>query len=169
MLNPASPLARLMAAPMRPGVVAWLGIRPARLAPMATPDAITLTPGQGVVGDHYASATQGARQVTVMSAEHLAAIASFLGASFLGQDGMPPELLRRNVVVRGINLAALKGRTFQLGGALLETSGECHPCSKMERLLGVGGYNAVRGHGGITARVLQGGEVRLGDLLVALA
>lgn len=163
MLNPASPLARLMAAPMRPGTVEWLGVRPARLAPMRAPAVIALAPGQGVEGDHYRSATQGARQVTVIAAEHLAAI-----GGFLGRDSAPPELLRRNVVVRGINLLALKARRFRLGGALLECSGECHPCSKMERLLGVGGYNAVRGHGGITARVLEGGEVRLGDWLVPL-
>jgi len=163
MLNPASPLARLMAAPMRPGVVTWLGVRPARLAPMVTCAAITLTPGQGVVGDHYSSVTQGTRQVTIIAAEHLAAI-----GSYLGQDSALPELLRRNVVVRGINLGALKGRRFRLGTAVLESSGECHPCSKMERLLGIGGYNAVRGHGGITARVLEGGEVRQGDPVIAL-
>lgn len=152
-----------MAVPMRPGVVTWLGVRSARLAPMQVPAVLTLTPGQGVLGDHYSSATQGARQVTVIAAEHLAAI-----GSYLGQDSVPPELLRRNVVVRGINLGALKARRFRLGRAVLECSGECHPCSKMERLLGAGGYNAVRGHGGITARVLEGGEVRLGDLLVPL-
>jgi len=152
-----------MAAPIRPGTVTWLGLRPARLAPMLMPAVLTLTPGQGVLGDHYSSATQGARQVTVIAAEHLTAI-----GSYLGQDSAPPELLRRNVVVRGINLGALKSRRFRLGGALLEHSGECHPCSKMERLLGTGGYNAVRGHGGITARVLEGGEVRLGDPLVSV-
>ena len=152
-----------MAAPMRPGVVEWLGVRPARLAPMRAADALTLTPGEGVEGDHYRSATTGGRQVTVIAAEHLAAIGSFLGG-----DGAPPELLRRNVGVRGVNLLALKSRRFRLGGALLECTGECHPCSKMERLLGTGGYNAVRGHGGITARVLDGGEVRLGDLLAPL-
>ena len=79
MLNPASPLARLMAAPMRPGVVVWLGVRPARLAPMRMSEAIALTPGQGIEGDHYHSATQGARQVTVITAEHLLAIGSYLG------------------------------------------------------------------------------------------
>lgn len=163
MLNPASPLARLMAVPMRPGVVAWLGVRPARLVAMQACASMTLTPGQGVEGDHYSSATQGARQVTVIAAEHLAAI-----GSYLGQDSAPPGLLRRNVVVRGINLGALKSRRFRLGDALLECSGECHPCSKMERLLGPGGYNAVRGHGGITARVMESGEVRLGDLLTPL-
>lgn len=152
-----------MAVPLRPGVVTWLGVRPARLVPIVECEGIALSPGQGVTGDHYASATQGARQVTVISAEHLTAI-----ASYLDQDSVLPESLRRNVVVRGINLAALKGRRFRLGSALLESSGECHPCSKMERLLGAGGYNAVRGQGGITARVLEGGEVRLGDAISAV-
>ncbi len=163
MLNPASPLARLMAVPMRPGIVTWLGLRPVRLATVLTPGAITLTPGQGVMGDHYSSVTQGARQVTIIAEEHLAAI-----GSYLGQDSASPGLLRRNVVVRGINLGALKGRRFRLGTAVLESSGECHPCSKMERLLGAGGYNAVRGHGGITARVLEGGDVHLGDAIFVL-
>ena len=166
-LNPASPLARLMAAPMRPGTVEWLGVRPARLLPMAATDAVALSPGEGVEGDHYRSTTGGARAVTVASAEHLAAIASYLGLGGSGGDSLPPELLRRNVVVRGINLLALRTRRFRLGGALLECTGDCHPCSKMERLLGTGGYNAVRGHGGITARVLEGGTVRLGDSLTA--
>ena len=162
-LNPASPLARLLAAPMRPGVVTWLGIRPRRLAPVVAVGHLDLEPGQGVAGDHYSSVTAGARQVTIMAGEHLQAIASFLG---LAQ--VPPEVLRRNVLVRGTNLLALKGRTMRLGMAVLEHSGECHPCSKMEAALGPGGYNAVRGHGGITARVLEAGMVRLGDTLEAL-
>lgn len=114
----------------------------------------------GLVGDHYSSRTGGARHVTLIQAEHLAAI-----ASHLGRDALAPALLRRNIVVAGINLAALKGRRFRLGTALLEATGECHPCSRMEEILGPGGYNAVRGHGGITARVLEGGTARNGDAL----
>ncbi len=95
--------------------------------------------------------------------EHLAAIASYLGAA-----NVTPALLRRNIVTRGINLYALKDRTFHLGSALLQATGDCHPCSRMEEAFGPGGYNAVRGHGGITARVLEAGQVRLGDAIDAV-
>ncbi|MEX8549076.1 MAG: MOSC domain-containing protein [Mucilaginibacter sp.] len=76
-----------------------------------------------------------------------------------------PEMLRRNLVIQGINLLALKDKTFWVGEVLLEYTGECHPCSRMEEILGEGGYNAVRGHGGITARILNGGTINLGDVL----
>jgi MOSC domain-containing protein YiiM len=114
-----------------------------------------LEPGRGLAGDRWRGSATGARQVTLIAAEHLAAI-----ASFLGRDSVPPEALRRNLVTQGVNLLALKGRRFRIGDALLEHSGECHPCSRMEEAFGPGGYNAVRGHGGITARVIEGGAIR---------
>ena len=157
-LDPASPLARLIEAPMLPGLVTWIGLRPVRRAPVQPVDEAMLDSGQGLVGDHYSSRTGGARHVTLIQAEHLSAI-----AAYLGREIVTPDQLRRNIVVSGINLAALKGRRFRLGDALLEATGECHPCSRMEEILGEGGYNAVRGHGGITARVVGNGVVRLGD------
>lgn len=143
---------------MQPGAVAWIGARPVRRSLMSVLDEVELAPGEGVLGDHYKSRTNGPRQVTLIAVEDLAAI-----ASFLGREAVEPELLRRNIVTRGVNLRALKGRRVRVGGAVIETTGECHPCSRMEELLGPGGYNAVRGHGGFTARVLDGGRVRLGD------
>lgn len=148
----------LLDAPVRAGIVVWIGVRPARKASMLACDAAVLVTGQGVEGDRYRS--DRGRQVTLIAAEDLAAIAAFLGSA-----GLAPELLRRNIVTRGINLSALKSRRFRLGPALLETAGECAPCSRMEDTLGPGGYNAVRGHGGITARILEGGKVRIGDLV----
>ena len=75
-----------------------------------------------------------------------------------------PSLTRRNIVVSGINLLALKERQFIIGAdVILETTGLCHPCSRMEENLGAGGYNAMRGHGGITAKVIQGGTIQAGD------
>ena len=158
MLNPASPLARLLNAPLRPGRVAWIGVRPARHAPLLTPAALHLAPGDGVAGDHYSSRTGAARGVTLIEQECLAAI-----FSYLGQHPPDPMLLRRNIMVSGINLDALRERRFRVGDAVLEHTGTCHPCSRMEALLGPGGYNAVRGRGGITARVVSGGTVAVGD------
>lgn len=148
---------------MAPGRLTWIGLRPERRAPVLPVAEAMLEPGRGLVGDRWRGAATGGRQVTLIAAEHLAAI-----AAFLGRDSVPPEALRRNLVIQGMNLLALKGRRFRLGWALLECSGECHPCSRMEEVLGPGGYNAVRGHGGMTARVIEGGFVRLGDELTRI-
>lgn len=156
---PTSTLAEMIAAPVRPGVVTWIGLRPARRAPIIAVDAAEFEAERGLVGDRY-TRRGGARQVTLMQAESLVAI-----ASHLGRDAVAPADLRRNIVTAGVNLLALKEKRFRVGGALLETSGECHPCSRMEETFGPGGYNAVRGLGGITARVLEAGAVRLGDAL----
>ncbi|MFT8244211.1 MOSC domain-containing protein [Roseomonas sp. BN140053] len=163
MLHPNSSLARLFAAPMRPGVVRWIGLRPGRREAMRVVQAAELDPEHGLVGDRYRGSGERLRQVTLLREEHLPAIAASLGL-----DAVTPEALRRNLMVSGINLLALKGRRFGLGDAVLESTGECQPCSRMEENLGPGGYNAVRGHGGITARVLRAGTVRLGDAVVRL-
>lgn len=157
-LNPASPLARLMAAPVRPGRLTWIGTRPARRGAMQVLEEVALEAGQGLVGDRYHTRTNGGRQASLIQAEDLRAI-----ASYLGRDDVAPIDLRRNLVTAGINLLALKDRRFRIGPALLEWSGECHPCTRMEETFGPGGYNAVRGHGGILARVIEGGTIRLGD------
>ena len=142
----------------QPGRVEWIGLRPGRREPVRVVAETYARPGTGLDGDRYRGTPDSKRQVTLIQAEHLAAV-----ASFLGKDSVDPALLRRNIVVRGINLQALKGRPFRVGGAVLELTGDCHPCSRMEENLGEGGYNALRGHGGITARVLQEGPIRVGD------
>jgi MOSC domain-containing protein YiiM len=124
---------------------------------MTTVENAQLEEGRGLRGDHY-QRLDGRRQVTLIGRENMNAI-----AAFLGRDVIAPELFRRNVVVEGLNLLALRDRRFRLGGAILETSGECHPCSRMEEALGVGAYNAMRGQGGITARVIRSGSVARGD------
>jgi MOSC domain-containing protein YiiM len=159
-LNPASPLARLLTAPMRPGIVTWIGLRPGRQQPMLAVTMADLDASSGLAGDHYASHVNQTRQVSLIQSEHITAIARYLGLEQIG-----PDRLRRKIVVSGINLLALKGQRFRLGSALLLATGECHPCSRMETALGRGGYNAVRGHGGITARILNPGRVQLGDTI----
>lgn len=140
------------------GRVEWIGIRPAREEAMIALDSVQIDLDKGLEGDRFKGRPGSRRQVTLIQQEHLAVI-----AACLNRDAIPPSLLRRNIVVSGINLLALKDKAFRIGDATLEFTGLCHPCSKMERLLGAGGYNAMRGHGGITARVWESGLVRLDD------
>jgi MOSC domain-containing protein YiiM len=154
---PESPLGRLIHAPINPGQVVWMGIRPQRRAAMQAVADVLLQEDKGLVGDHY-SGRSGIRQVTLIEREQLLAVASYMRLA-----EVEPASVRRNIVTAGINLHALKSRHFRMGEAVLELTGECHPCSRMEENLGVGGYNAMRGTGGMTARVISAGRVRLGD------
>lgn len=98
------------------------------------------------------------RQVTLIQHEHLPLIAAFARSSPLD-----PVDLRRNLVISGINLLSLKKVRLRVGEAVLELVGPCAPCSRMEEVIGPGGYAAMRGHGGMTARILEGGVIRVGD------
>lgn len=139
------------------GKLQWIGIRPERKAPMIELNSAEAIAGRGLVGDRYNS-KNGRRQVTLIQGEHLTAI-----ASLLNKDQVAPALLRRNLVVTGINLIALKDKQFRVGEALLEYTGLCHPCSAMEATFGAGGYNAIRGHGGITAKIIESGTLQIGN------
>jgi MOSC domain-containing protein YiiM len=160
-LSPASPLQILLDTLPQQGKICWIGVRPGRKKPLVALETVEAITQKGLAGDHYTGAYGSKRQITLIQQEHLEAIASFMQVKTVS-----PEMLRRNLVVKGINLLALKDKTFWVGEALLEYTGECHPCSRMEEILGSGGYNAVRGHGGITARILKGGKISLGDVLV---
>jgi MOSC domain-containing protein YiiM len=157
-MNPDSELARLMATFPRAGKLEWIGIRAARRATVTSLEQVEAIAGFGLEGDHYASKTNGKRQVTLIQSEHLEAVAKILGKSAVSAVD-----LRRNLLVSGVNLLALRNRQFRIGAVLLEGSGPCEPCSRMEEVLGVGGYNAMRGHGGITARIVEGGTIRIGE------
>ncbi|MGI9401901.1 MAG: MOSC domain-containing protein [Rhizobiaceae bacterium] len=139
----------------RKGRIEWIGIRPARKALVQSLESVDvgLT---GLARDHRQK--EGARAVTLIQAEHLPVIASLAGL-----DELDPAILRRNIVVSGINLIALRHRKIRLGNAILKGTELCPPCSRMEAALGEGGYNAMRGHGGICTAVLEAGKISIGD------
>ena len=157
-----SALGKLMAMLPRAGRVEWIGLRPRRDVPMDEVDAVEAIAGSGLLGDRY-TAGSGQRGVTLIQAEHLSVI-----AALSGHDEVKPAILRRNIVVSGLPLVALKGRRFRVGEVLLEGTEPCDPCSRMEAALGAGGYNAMRGHGGLCARIIEGGTIRRGDAVIAL-
>ncbi|MEO9898052.1 MAG: MOSC domain-containing protein [Paracoccaceae bacterium] len=139
----------------RAGRVEWIGTRAVRRAPMQALPEVAITV-DGLDLDHSKA---GKRAVTLIQAEHLVAIGAFLGRT----DPVTAADLRRNLVVAGLNLSALKGRHVTVGAVILRISGICAPCSRMEETFGHGGYSAVRGHGGWCAEVIEPGRVCLGD------
>ena len=140
------------------GRVEWIGVRPEKRAPLQSLDAVEVLT-KGLKGDHYAGGS-GKRSVTLIQAEHITSL-----SSLLHKEEIDPAVLRRNIVISGINLLALKDREFKIGTAVLKMTGLCHPCSRMEENLGHGGYNAMRGHGGINACVISPGEITLKDIV----
>ena len=139
------------------GTVRWLCIRPVARVPVTIVESIDIEIANSIVGDHFSGKPGSKRQVTLIQAEHIDAVAAILN------QPVEPSLLRRNIVVSGINLQSLKEQDFKIGNAILRGTGNCPPCSRMEENLGAGGYNAMRGHGGITANVVESGTVSIGD------
>ena len=148
----------LLATMPQQGKVEWIGLRPAERAELEIVEHVEVLENRGLAGDHRSLREGGERQVTFFQAEHLPML-----AALTGHEIIPPEWLRRNIIVSGINLFALRDRRFAIGDVILQGAGTCPPCSRMEKTLGPGGYNAMRGHGGINAQVLSGGVIQLAD------
>jgi MOSC domain-containing protein YiiM len=143
------------------GEVVWIGLSPGRKQSLVEVQQARVCVSTGFEGDHHARKGRGSRQVTLIQAEHLAAV-----GAMLGRETIHPREVRRNLCVRGINIWALQDRVFRVGEVLLKGTGPCNPCARMEEALGPGGYLAMRGHGGITASVLEGGALHVGDPVV---
>ena len=139
----------------RPGKVEWNGLRSVRTGAVQAAAEASAT-FNGLAGDHRKR--PGKRAVSLIQAEHLPVIAALAGL-----EAVSPATLRRNLVVSGFSLSAARGRVLQLGASQLRIVGPCAPCSRMEAALGVGGYNAMRGHGGMTAEVVLEGPIAVGD------
>ena len=149
----------------RAGRLEAVYLRPARRQPVQAVEGARALAGLGLEGDRASAARPGGkRQVTLIQAEHLPLV-----AALLQREAIVPSLLRRNLAVSGINVLALRTARFRVGEVELEGTGPCEPCHRMEDALGRGGYNALRGHGGITARILRSGTLRRGDAVEFLA
>lgn len=146
------------------GTLEWIGVCPARRENLTVLDSVEAIEDAGLAGDHRTAKKRGSgRQVTLISREFIDQI-----AHFTGHTDIDPAILRRNLVVSGINLNALRHQQFSIGPVLLEAGAWCHPCARMEEALGKGGVAAMLGHGGLCCRILRGGVIRVGDAVAVV-
>ncbi len=149
---------------LAPGELQWIGLRPERKASMTVVEQVQAISELGLEGDRRCVGTKGsARQVTLINQELIAVIAGLLGI-----ESISPDLLRRNLVVSGINLMALRHQRFRIGEAEFEATAQCHPCLRMEQALGKGAVAAMLGHGGICAKIVKSGIISVGDKVIKL-
>lgn len=129
--------------------------------PMQTVDAVDVGLDTGIAGDFRGSLKPGRnkRQVTVMTADCWSAAIRDLGVS------VPWEERRVNLLVDGLVLEETAGaRLLFSGGAVLEITGECDPCSRMEEIApGLKAALLPHWRGGVTTIVRAAGRIAIGD------
>ncbi|ADX71313.1 hypothetical protein Asphe3_00940 [Pseudarthrobacter phenanthrenivorans Sphe3] len=134
--------------------------------PTTDADSAEVVAGKGIVGDRFfGKAAHMDAAVTLFAVESLEAIAAELGAG-----PFDPLLTRRNVILRGAQLAPLLGQDFVLesGGSQVEFHGGRHaqPCTWMNEMLAPGAHPAMRGRGGIRCRALSSGLLHRGPAVL---
>jgi len=114
--------------------------------------------GRGIEGDRFFEYKDNYRgQITFFAEE----VYDNLCAALQIYD-RTPEVFRRNAITAGVDLNGLIGKKFRLQGILFEGTQECSPCLWMNEAFGAGAEDFLKGQGGLRARILEDGVLRLG-------
>jgi len=112
--------------------------------------------GRGLVGDRFFDYKPDYKgQATFLSVETIAALREEFGL-----PEIDPSVFRRNLIVEGADLNALIGKDFEVQGVVFSGTQEAAPCYWMDQALCPGTEEALRGRGGLRARILRGGRLR---------
>lgn len=130
--------------------------KPPGTNPVIEMDEVKLVAGQGIRGDRFFGYREDYKgQITFFSSE----VYRRLCAKF-GVTDRPPSVFRRNVIVSGVDLNALIGQEFTLQGIRFLGTSECTPCYWMNQAFHEGAEEALRGNGGLRAKILTSGVLR---------
>jgi MOSC domain-containing protein YiiM len=138
-------------------VLTSIHVAKGRRLPMRAVEGATVEAGKGIVGDRYHGARH--RQVSVQSAAALRAASEVFGVV------IPAELTRRNLTVDDGVVPTAPGSLIRVGDAVLEVVQVAAPCKLLDDTIGRGAQEALRRRGGSICRVLEGGEIVVGDLV----
>lgn len=163
-------IAELKLAPSWTGVVRFLHKAPRAFLPMRSFPELELIAGRGIEGDRYMIGQESGfyshkpeegRQVTLFEIETCEALRRDHGIE------LGPEEHRRNVTVEGVPLNHLVGRRFRLGETVLEATRLSTPCRHIEEILGKAVFDPLINRSGLNCRIVEGGVVRVGDVVRA--
>ena len=142
------------------GNVLHIFVAPSRGAPMEPRVTVTAIANSGLVGDRYADATNrrgSDYQLTLIEIENIEAFAESVRRPFT------PDMPRRNVVTQGVRLNDLCGKHFRVGDVVLEGIELCEPCALFAQRAGREVLKHFLHRGGLRTRIVEGGEIRVGD------
>jgi MOSC domain len=140
------------------GSVEALAVAPAAEAPMELVQHADAHAGRGLAGDRYFDAA-GTFSNPYSNGHDL----TLIEAEVVDELGVAPEVPRRNVVTRGIDLNALVGRRFHVGEVECEGQRLCEPCAHLQRLTEPRLLRDLVHRGGLRADVVSDGVIALGD------
>jgi len=150
---------------MSEGLITHIYVAPEKAKPVRLVDTVEALAGEGLRGDRYTAARNRRGpdcQATFIELENLEAFTRQTNLA------LTPEMTRRNIVTRGIRLNALVGRRFRAGEAVFEGLELCEPCKLLARITHREVLQHLLGKGGLRARIVEGGTIRIGDTLEAL-
>ncbi len=131
--------------------------QPAGTHPTISVDEVECVAGQGLCGDRFFGFKENYKgQVTLFSAEVFDAVCGQFGVR-----DKSPGVTRRNIITRGVDLNSLVGKKFVVQGIEFEGVAECSPCHWMDDAIAPGAEAALHGRGGLRARILTDGVLRV--------
>ncbi|MGZ6734829.1 MAG: MOSC domain-containing protein [Nocardioides sp.] len=138
--------------------VTAIHIAPGRRLPVKYVPSVTAEAGKGLIGDRYHGAKH--RHVTLQAQDELDEAAAQLGVEF------EPGQTRRNITVDHGPIPSKPGERLRIGDVDLEVVRIAAPCRILDDTIAPGAAAALRRRAGTCFRILEGGEIRIGEEVV---